>query len=210
MIKTENLLFSYEDDSRKSFSFPDINLEINENLVILGRSGIGKTTFMHLLAGLLKPIQGSIHINNTDINNLSKSKLTTFRGEHIGLVFQKKYAIRSLNVIENLRVRLLFCKQKVDNDLIEELLEDLGLSPHKKSKIQTLSEGELQRLGIAMAIVHRPKIILADEPTSSLDDENANIVMELMLRQAEKTNANLLVITHDQRVKAFFNKTIAL
>lgn len=209
MIQTENLTFAYK-NTNKIFHFPDIQLVSNENLLIHGESGIGKTTFLHLLAGLLTPDSGNIYINQKKFNKLKNSDLDKFRGSQIGLIFQKKHAIRSLNVIENLEARLLFCKQKINHTLIDELLSELSLLPYKKNKIQHLSEGQLQRLGIAMAIVHRPKIILADEPTASLDDNNAKNVMELLINQSKKNDANLVVITHDQRVKPFFEKTITL
>ncbi len=209
MIKTEDLTFHYK-QGQHTFSFPNIVLRQQENLVILGRSGIGKTTLLHLLAGLLKPVGGNIIIHGTAINTLSANKLDTFRGQNIGLVFQKNHAIRSLSVIENLQARLFFAKKDMNDAAIDQLLEELGLLEYKNSKIKQLSEGQLQRLGIALSVVHNPKVILADEPTSSLDDENCKIVIELLKRQAEKNNANLIVITHDHRIKPFFQNTMAL
>ncbi|QXP62051.1 ABC transporter ATP-binding protein [Polaribacter sp. HaHaR_3_91] len=209
MLKTSSLTFQYNKNDR-IFSFPDIALDKNENLLVIGKSGIGKTTFLHLLAGLLEPVNGTVVVNDIDINALSNHKLDAFRGENIGLVFQKKYAIQALNVFQNLQARLLFSKKPINHKEIEVLLAQLGLSEFKKSSIKTLSEGQLQRLGIALAVIHKPKIILADEPTSSLDDENCEIVMNLLLKQAKQTGANLIVITHDQRVKPFFNKTVLL
>jgi len=209
MLKTSSLTFQYNKNDR-IFSFPDIALDKQENLLVIGKSGIGKTTFLHLLAGLLEPVNGTVVVNDIDINALSNHKLDAFRGENIGLVFQKKYAIQALNVFQNLQARLLFSKKPINHKEIEVLLAQLGLSEFKKSSIKTLSEGQLQRLGIALAVIHKPKIILADEPTSSLDDENCEIVMNLLLKQAKQTGANLIVITHDQRVKPFFNKTVLL
>ncbi|WP_248723165.1 ABC transporter ATP-binding protein [Seonamhaeicola sp. ML3] len=209
MIQTQALSFKYK-KGQEDFSFPDIALNVNDNLLILGKSGIGKTTLLHLLAGLLEPTSGKVIINNVDINELSSGKLDKFRGKHIGLVFQKKYAIPSLSVYENIKARLFFSKHEVDESQIDALLNDLGLSEYKNSKPNELSEGQLQRLNIAMAVVHQPKIILADEPTSSLDDENCNAVMELLQKQAKRTNAILIVITHDSRIKENFQNTIAL
>ena len=209
MLKTSSLTFQYNKNDR-IFSFPDIALDKQENLLVIGKSGIGKTTFLHLLAGLLEPVNGTVVVNDIDINALSNHKLDAFRGANIGLVFQKKYAIQNLNVFQNLQAKLLFSKKPINHKEIEVLLAQLGLSEFKKSSIKTLSEGQLQRLGIALAVIHKPKIILADEPTSSLDDENCEIVMNLLLKQAKQTGANLIVITHDQRVKPFFNKTVLL
>lgn len=209
MIQANNLTFKYK-NQEPVFSFPKIALNKKENLLILGESGIGKTTLLHLLAGLLKPKTGNITINNVDLNTLSSGKLDTFRGKHIGLVFQKKHAIQSLNVLENLKARLYFSKKNISENAINSLLDELNLTDCKHSKVNEISEGQLQRLGIALAIVHNPQIILADEPTSSLDDKNCKAVITLLKKQAEKNNANLIVITHDQRIKPFFQNTITL
>jgi len=209
MIQTENLTFQYP-KNKSVFNFPDIKLEEQENLLILGKSGIGKTTFLHLLAGLLKPTDGEVLIDKTDLSSLANNKLDVFRGEKMGLVFQKKHAIQSLNVADNLRSRLFFCNKEIDEKKIDDLLMQLDLSAHKKSKINQLSEGQLQRLGIALSVIHNPQLILADEPTSSLDDENCKKVIELLKYQAEQTNANLIVITHDSRIKSYFQKSITL
>lgn len=209
MISTENVTFQYPEKGQ-TFRFPDMNLKQGENLLILGKSGVGKTTLLHLLAGLLQPTSGNITINKKEINTLSPRKLDTFRGQNIGLVFQKNYAIQSLTVIENLQARLLFSKVSRTNNELIDLLTELQLIELKNRKIQQLSEGQLQRLGIALSVIHQPKIILADEPTSSLDDENCTIVIELLKKQAQKNNANLIVITHDNRIKSSFQNSITL
>ena len=209
MIQTENLVFQYK-DLGSLLSFPNISVTENESLLILGKSGIGKTTLLHLLAGLLKPSKGKVIVENIDISLLSNSELDEFRGKNIGLVFQKKYTIQSLSVLKNLQTRLFFSKKKVDNNKINRLLEELGINHCINRKVKELSEGQLQRLNIAMAVVHNPKIILADEPTSSLDDENCKIVIELLKKQAKQHKAKLIVITHDQRIKPFFQNKITL
>lgn len=209
MVKTNNLTFKYKKEEAV-FSFPSINIQEQENLLILGKSGIGKTTFLHLLAGILQPVSGSVVIDEVDLNTLSHAQLDKFRGKNIGLVFQKNHAIKSLSVIDNLKARLFFSRKTIKPSEIDFLLEQLDLMETKNSKVNDLSEGQLQRLGIAMAVVHEPKIILADEPTSSLDDENCNIVMRLLQQQAQKNNANLVVITHDARITSSFKNVITL
>lgn len=209
MIKTENLTFSYKQEGLV-FNFPDIVLDKQENLLVIGKSGIGKTTLLHLLAGVLKPTFGSVLVNNIAITSLSAGKLDAFRGEHIGLVFQKNYAVRSLTVLENLKARLFFSKKAIDISVIDQLLRELDLFECKHYQLKELSEGQLQRLSIALSVVHQPKVILADEPTSSLDDENCNKVIELLQQQAEKNSANLIVITHDHRIQSFFQNSITL
>lgn len=209
MIQTDNLTFKYK-NKEQVFCFPKIALKEQESLLILGQSGIGKTTLLHLLAGLLKPKTGNIKVNDVPINTLKNNKLDKFRGKHIGLVFQKKHAIQSLSVFENLQARLFFCKKSEQRDTIDTLLEELNLSDCKNSKVNEISEGQLQRLGIAISVIHNPQVILADEPTSSLDDENCKSVINLLKKQAKKNKANLIVITHDQRIKPFFQNTITL
>ncbi|MEP2279925.1 ATP-binding cassette domain-containing protein [Maribacter sp.] len=209
MVQTDHLKFQYR-KSEQQFSFPNISLKEQEHLLILGKSGIGKTTLLHLLAGLQRPTNGSIEINKVLINYLSHSQLDKFRGQHIGLVFQKSHAITSLNVYENLKARLLFSKKSIYQKNIDALLKQLDLFEFKKSNINELSVGQLQRLGIAMAVIHQPKLILADEPSSSLDDENCAIVMNLLQQQAQENQANLIVITHDARIKSSFKNVMTL
>ncbi|WP_250432527.1 ABC transporter ATP-binding protein [Hanstruepera flava] len=209
MVRTENLTFKYH-QKETVFQFPDIDLNQTENLLILGKSGIGKTTLLHLMAGLLKPSSGTVTITDVNLQSLNSKQLDKFIGENIGLVFQKNYAVRSLNVMENIQARLFFCKKKVDHSAITNLLQQLNIESCKSKKINELSEGQLQRLGIALSVIHEPKLILADEPTASLDDENCQAVMSLLLDQAKKNKANLVVITHDQRVKPLFQNILEL
>lgn len=208
MLKTVDVTFSYTKES--SFNFPDIKLSNSQSLLIIGKSGIGKTTLLHLLAGILSPDNGNIFINDTNITSFSNKKLDAFRGKHIGIVFQNTIAISSLTVYENLQTRLYFSGISNQKETIENILNQLDLVSVKNQKPNTLSTGQLQRLGIALGVIHKPDIILADEPTSSLDDENCELVIDLLKSQAKKSNANLIIITHDQRIKNSFTNTIVL
>ena len=208
MLKTVAVTFSYTKES--SFSFPDIELSDSQSLLILGKSGIGKTTLLHLLAGILSPDNGNIFINDTNITSIGNKKLDAFRGKHIGIVFQNTIVISSLTVFENLQARLYFSGLPNQKEAIENILDQLDLVSVKNQKPNTLSTGQLQRLGIALGVIHKPDIILADEPTSSLDDENCELVIDLLKSQAKKSNANLIIITHDHRIKKSFTNTIAL
>ena len=208
MLQTTNISFSYSNTT--DFSFPNIELQNNEHLLILGESGIGKTTLLHLLAGILTPKKGEIVVNNENITNLNSKKLDVYRGKNIGLIFQKTVAISSLSVFENIEARLFFSKIADKKSSVLEILEQLDLTAVQHQKPNTLSQGQLQRLGIALGVIHQPKIILADEPTSSLDDKNCDLVIDLLKKQAEKANANLIIITHDQRIKKLFAKKLVL
>ncbi len=209
MIETKNLTFQYKKDTTV-FHFPDIHVKQKEDLLILGKSGIGKTTFLHLLAGLLKPTAGKVSIADTDISLLSNNKLDQFRGKNIGLVFQQKHAISSLSVLQNMQARVFFSQSEVKKQVIEGLLHQLEIADLKNKNVKELSEGQLQRLSIAMSVIHKPKILLADEPTSSLDDATCKIVINLLKEQAKQTGASLIVITHDQRIKPYFQNQITL
>ena len=206
MLETKNLRFKYDNDSE--LSFPDIKTS-KENLLILGASGVGKTTFLHLLSGLLKPLEGEIDFIGTPISKLTMSEMDRFRGKNIGIVFQKPHFINSLTVKENLQLAQYISK-KIDKTRINSLLESLGIEDKANKKTLNLSQGEKQRVAIALAIVNSPKLILADEPTSSLDDLNCDKVINLLKDQAAKYKAKLIIITHDYRLKKHFKNTLSL
>lgn len=208
MLKTQSISFSY--DNLNQFSFPDINLNNGEELLILGKSGVGKTTLIQILAGLLEPNSGSIDYNGIQINNLSPKKIDQFRGQNIGMVFQKPRFVKNISVLDNLLLSLYLSRKKQDTARAVELLDQVGLG-HKVNNIPNdLSQGEQQRAAIALAVVKNPSMILADEPTSSLDDTNCQKTLNLLRQQAITTNAKLIIITHDQRLKRQFNKSITL
>lgn len=207
MIKTRGIKFDY--NNQVFFEFPDIEIKNRENLLIIGNSGIGKTTLLHLLAGLLESKSGSIELFGKEISNLNSYQLDTFRGENIGIVFQRSHFVNSLTVKENLELAQ-FIANKKDNNRINTILKSLGILDKSDKKTNQLSQGEKQRASIALAIVNSPKLILADEPTSSLDDENCDRVIRLLKKQASEFNAQLIVITHDNRLKKHFKKSIKL
>tara|TARA_X000000368_G_scaffold222169_1_gene175379 strand:- start:41 stop:664 length:624 start_codon:yes stop_codon:yes gene_type:complete len=207
MVKTELLKFSY--DGKKYFDFPDINLNSGENLLIIGSSGIGKTTLLHLLGGILKPESGSINISGTDISKFSDTELDKFRGDNIGIVFQKPHFISSLTINENLKLAQYLSPSKTSGDA-KKILESLNIKDKYQQKPNQLSEGEKQRASIALALINSPSLILADEPTSSLDDFNCNNVIKLLKKQAKDHKAQLIVITHDARLKKHFKNNLNL
>ena len=207
MISTKGLNFKYNEQA--SFSFPDINLGKDENLLIIGSSGIGKTTLLHLLAGLLESNSGAINLYGQDISKLTQHQIDKFRGQNIGIVFQKPHFVNSLTVKENLQLAQ-YLGNKKDQNRIVDILSSLDILDKENKKPKKLSQGEKQRASIAMAIVNSPKLILADEPTSSLDDENCDRVIKLLKKQASEFKAQLIVITHDNRLKKHFKKSIKL
>jgi putative ABC transport system ATP-binding protein len=190
----------YAHPGQKVLEFPDMELDSGEALLVLGKSGSGKTTLLNLLSGLLKPKAGKVILGGVDLTELSGQSLDLFRGQHIGIVFQKPHLIAALNVRQNIELAHFFGKK--EGLPIDRLLSDLGIEGKAGSSVLTLSEGEAQRVSIARALANSPKLILADEPTSSLDDENTEKVIRLLKSQAEKIGAALILVTHDHRVKA--------
>ena len=208
MVKTVGLNFAYPRE--QSFNFPDIDLIPGEHLLILGPSGIGKTTLLHLLSGILPASAGKIVIDTTEITSLDRKSLDKFLGANVGLIFQQYHFIKSLNVDENLQLRQHFPKKIKDKERRYLLAERLGLSGQLKKKVTQLSQGQQQRLAIAQGVIHQPKVVFADEPTSNLDDSNCNNVVQLLKDEADISKSSLVIITHDQRVSQHFSNQIVL
>lgn len=208
MLKTQSLSFSY--DESHQFVFPDIKLTDNNSLLILGESGIGKTTLMHLLAGLLRPQTGSIQVMDKEFSKLSDKALDRFRGKNIGLVFQRPHFIKALSLKENLEMVLFLAKINVNQERIKSVSKELGLDKLLNKKPHLFSQGEQQRAAIALAVINNPSVILADEPTANLDDKNCQRVVKLLNDQAVSNGAKLVIITHDKRLKDQFQNSLTL
>ena len=208
MLKSESIIFNYNGGAK--FSFPDIHLEEGGSLLVLGDSGVGKTTFIQILAGLLKAKSGKIELGNTNYNKLSSKEMDQFRGKYIGMIFQKPHFVRNLNILENLLLSLYLSEKKQDKKRVIQLLKEIGLGNKLESMPNELSQGEQQRVAIALAVIKKPDLILADEPTSSLDDANCQKIITLLKEKADKTKSKLIIITHDSRIKSQFNKSITL
>jgi len=205
MIKTKDLAFSYQ--GKVNFNFPDIQIENGETLLITGGSGKGKTTLLHLLGGLLRPKNGSILIDETPIATLSDKKLDQFRGKNIGLVLQQSHFVEAFSVLENISMASWLATGKKSEEKAKSLLKQLDLEDQMHKLTSELSIGQQQRVSIARALINEPKLLLADEPTSSLDDENAFKVADLLSNLSKEYKASLIIVTHDQRLKdRFFNQ----
>ena len=208
MISASGLSYSY--GGQPPMVFSDFSIEKGEALLVLGSSGTGKTTLLHLLAGLMRPSKGKIIIGETNICALNGRSLDQFRGEHIGIVFQQNHFISSLNVLENLKLAQYLSGRNQDDSKCMMLLKRLNIEHKAKSSTSTLSEGERQRVALARALVNNQDLILADEPTSALDDANTNEVVKLLLHQAHEAGAGLIIVTHDARLKEVVKRHIIL
>jgi len=177
-----------------------------EHWLVLGPSGSGKTTLLHALAGILRPGAGVVVVAGQNLGTLAAGALDRFRGLHIGIVLQRLHLIPSLSVMENLLLAQYLAGVQQDRGRIAELLESLDLVEKASARPHELSFGQAQRVAVARAVVNRPKLLLADEPTSNLDDARCLQALELLQTQATACGATLVIATHDQRIKAKVTK----
>jgi putative ABC transport system ATP-binding protein len=208
MISTKNITFSYNKD--QTFIMPDLFCQAGSTILVTGNSGKGKTTYLHILAGLLQPNSGEIVIDNKEITHLKGSKADKFRGKNIGVVFQKSHFIASLSVLENLEMASWLATGKKHKIRAKELLQKLDISEQAHKLPSELSVGQQQRVSIARALMNEPKVLLADEPTSSLDDKNADNVIELLETLSKEYKTALIIVTHDSRIKEKFTNQITM
>ena len=208
IIQTSDLQYTFE--KGPDLFFPSFQAEENSELLILGNSGTGKTTLLHMLAGLRKPMAGEVVVNGVKLNSLSGASLDRFRGKNIGVVFQTSHFVQSLSVMDNILLAPYFSNNKVSKADAEKMLDRLNILSKKNKKTSTLSVGEQQRVAIARALLNNPSLILADEPTSALDDENAKEVLNLLREQTHALKAALLIVTHDNRLKDEVKQRIEL
>lgn len=200
----------YDIAGRTIVNLPEWQLEPGQHCVVLGPSGSGKTTLLHLLAGILQPDNGAVSISGQRLSALKGSALDAFRGRHVGIVFQTLHLLPALSVRDNLRLARYLAALPQHEETLQQTLAALGIADKADQRVTTLSLGEAQRVAIARAVMNQPPLILADEPTSSLDDENAGQVIDLLLSQAEQHSATLVVVTHDQRIKPRFQQRLEL
>ena len=202
MLICENISFAI--DGYKLIS--DINLKIQpqKDLLITGPSGIGKTSLLSMLCGLQKPTQGNIKYNDINLYDMSENKIDDFRGKELGIVFQNFNLINSFTIKQNLDIANTVSKQN-NNDQLYDLLQRVGLAEKSHLQVSKLSVGEKQRLAVARAFIGKPKWIFCDEPTSSLDNKNTDVIINLIKEESLRCKASLILITHDTRVKSILN-----
>lgn len=208
MIAVKNLTFFY--NSNCPLRFPDFSCDALKTVLITGNSGVGKTTLLHLLAGMLRPTSGEISIDGNDIGLLSNKSLDKFRGRNIGIVLQQNHFVESLTVIENVILASWLVDGKKKTEEAKKILEYLDLAGQIHKLPSQLSVGQQQRVSIARALINKPKLVLADEPTSSLDDANTQKVANLLEKLAQEYQAALVIVTHDSRLKERFMNQISL
>ncbi|OMH38021.1 ABC transporter ATP-binding protein [Motiliproteus sp. MSK22-1] len=188
----------------------NLNLESGEVLVLLGTSGSGKSTLLNLIAGLEYPDAGDIYILGTRLTAQDEQQRTLFRRRHLGIVFQFFNLIPTLTVSENLLLPLRFNNLQETPGQLSTLLARLGLTGRGELYPEQLSGGEQQRVAIGRALIHRPALLLADEPTGSLDNDTADVVMELLFEQVRALNQSLILVTHNEALAEKADRVLKL
>ena len=208
MIAVRNLEHRY--DGSRALSLAQWQAEPGSRWLVLGASGCGKTTLLHLLAGLIPVSSGELEVGGKNLRSLQGRALDHWRGANVGIVLQALHLIPHLSVRDNLRLAQHLARAPQRDAAIAEALAALGVADKAARRPDQLSQGEQQRVAIARAVVNGPKLLLADEPTASLDDASAERSVTLLLETAARSGATLVVATHDSRVKHHFSNTLQL
>jgi putative ABC transport system ATP-binding protein len=202
LVQARHLRKIYQEGEQQRVVFHDLDAEIgrHEFLALLGRSGSGKSTLLNIISGIDLPTSGEVHIDGASLGSMSETARTVFRREHIGFVFQFFNLIPTLTVEENLLLPLELNGRLdgVSRTFAHELLEEVGLADRVGSFPDRLSGGEQQRIAIARALVHKPLLVLADEPTGNLDAETGQQVLKLLVRMHRTTGTTLIMATHSR------------
>ena len=190
----------------------DLEVELGERVAVLGPSGCGKSTLLHLIGTLDTPTSGSVTLGGVNPFTLREAELARFRGEHVGFVFQEHHLLPQLSVLENVVLPMVAIGSASADSLrrAEELIDAVGLGGRRDHKPGELSGGERQRAAVARALLRRPKLVLADEPTGSLDPENAQRIGELLVQQPADHATMLIVVTHSMELAERFARRLRI
>lgn len=201
-LRVDNLIAGYA--NRPIARLSKLTLRAGDSALLLGGSGSGKTTLLLAIAGLAQTISGSVEIGGTNVCGFDASARDRFRGQHIGFVFQDIHLVSGLSVIDNVLLAAFVTNAAQDRDRAEQLLASVGLADRTTQPAETLSRGQAQRVAIARALLLRPQLIIADEPTASLDDDACAAVASLLSSITAESGAALLIATHDRRLREQF------
>lgn len=212
ILKVENLTKVYGKGENRVEALKNINLTVNkgEFVAIIGASGSGKSTLLHLLGGLDRPTSGKVIIDGENIYDYKEDRLAIFRRRKIGFVFQFFNLIPVLDVEENIALPAMMDNDKIDKEYLKEIIELLGLKERKNHLPSELSGGQQQRVSIGRALLNKPSLIFADEPTGNLDSKNSKEVIELLKVTAKKYNQTLILITHDINIAEEAERVITI
>lgn len=177
-----------------------LTVEKGEFVAIMGSSGSGKSTLLHAIAGVDVPTSGNVYLDGQDVYGQSREKLAIFRRRQVGLIYQFHNLIPTLNVVENITLPVLMDKRKVNQERLQDLLELLGLQARRNHLPNQLSGGQQQRVAIGRALMNAPAVMLADEPTGSLDSRNGQEIIKLLKESHHKYQQTLILVTHDENI----------
>jgi putative ABC transport system ATP-binding protein len=209
MLKNLNKSFRAGNETLPILQHIDVSINHGETVAIIGPSGSGKSTLLSLLAGLDRPDSGQVVIRQQELGSLSDRELALFRNQHIGIIFQSFELITPFTVLENIHAPLDLAKKK-DLEKAQEIAKRVGLEHRLHAYPRTLSGGEKQRVAIARALINDPELILADEPTGSLDQHTSQAVLDLLLEEVRNRSKTLVVITHDRTLADRMDRTLEL
>lgn len=216
MIKLIKISKEYQiDEETKFIALKNVTLEIKEKefVAIMGPSGSGKSTLMHLIGLLDRPTSGQVYIENKEISKISDDEISRLRNEFVGFVFQQFNLINKLTVLENVMLPTIYCRKEFSFDPRERaisVLTDFGLQDKLKSYPNKLSGGQQQRLAIARALMMKPKLILADEPTGNLDSKTGQEIMTLLKKLNQEEKMTVVVVTHEVDIAAHAKRMIRI
>ncbi len=212
LLEVKNLTKIYGKGRTKVHALDDVSFSVDkgEFVSIVGASGSGKSTLLHILGGVDKPTSGKVYVDNEDVYKLNENNLAIFRRRQVGLIYQFYNLIPILNVTENITLPILLDNKKVDQDYLNEILKTLGLANRLNHLPNELSGGEQQRVSIGRALMNRPAILLADEPTGNLDTKNSEEIVELLKLSNKKYKQTIIMITHDPALALVADRIITL
>lgn len=187
-----------------------LTIEKGDFTAIVGSSGSGKSTLLHAMAGVDVPTRGKVYLNGQDVYAQSSQKLAIFRRRQVGLIYQFHNLIPTLNVVENITLPILMDRRKVNQERLEDLLELLGLKDRRNHLPNQLSGGQQQRVAIGRALMNAPQVMLADEPTGSLDSQNGREIIRLLQSSHEIYGQTLVVVTHDESIALQADRVICI
>lgn len=212
ILKTVNLCKIYGSAEAKVEALRNVYFSVQQGefVAIVGASGSGKSTLMHLLGGVDRPSSGQVIIDGTDLYNKNEAELAIFRRRKIGFIFQSYNLIPVLTTEENIKLPMLLDNKKVDEKFAQELMGILGLSGRSHHLPSQLSGGQQQRTAIGRALINRPSIILADEPTGNLDSKSSKEIMDLLTYSVKKYHQTLIMITHDLNIAKTADRVVTI
>ena len=213
MLSLENVKKAYIEPSGERLPIldvPELNLDPGEQVVIRGRSGCGKTTLLHAIAGLTTVDSGKIEVNGVDVTRLAEARRDRFRARHIGYVFQTFNLLPAFTALENVLLGMTFTGQRASRERASELLGRVGLGHRMGHKPSALSVGEQQRVAVARALANKPVLLLADEPTANVDPGHQQQVVDLIREACRQENVTLLLVTHAPEVARQFDRVVEL